>query len=72
MKLYLNCVKWKCAILYNSNVVIQTETLVYPTPSYGKKTPKLKLLKVLKVLRTDSRKWLKLKQIKKKFLYNIN
>lgn len=64
MKLYLNCVKWKCAILYNSNVVIQTETLVYPTPSYGKKTPKLKLLKVL---RTDSRKWLKLKQIKKKF-----
>lgn len=72
MKLYLNCVKWKCAILYNSNVVIQTETLVYPTPSYGKKPPKLKLLKVLKVLRTDSRKWLKLKQIKKKILYNIN
>lgn len=63
MKLYLNCVKWKCAILYNSNVVIQTETLVYPTPSYEKNPPKLKLLKVLKVLRTDSRKWLKLKQI---------
>lgn len=46
-------------------VHIQTETLVYPTPSYGKKKkkPKLKLLKVLKVLRTDSRKWLKLKQV---------
>lgn len=63
MKLYLNCVKWKCAILYNSNVVIQTETLVYPTPSYGKKKTQNWNCKVLKVLRTDSRKWLKLKQI---------
>lgn len=44
-----------------------------PLP-HMEKTPKLKLLKVLKVLRTDSRKWLKLMQIKKNknILYNIN
>lgn len=54
MKLYLNCVKWKCAILYNSNVVIQTETLVYPTPSYGKKPPKTETVKSSK----STKNWL--------------
>lgn len=53
MKLYLNCVKWKCAILYNNNVVIQTETLVYPTLSYGK-NPKTETVKSSK----STKNWL--------------